>query len=542
MIIGMYSSKRSITWEETARARRHLETETGAIIKDWGGRLPFAFIYPNTYYIGMSNLGLQAVYAFLNRYEDILCERIFWEKETRQSCSTPLSIESQRPPADFAVLAFSLNYELDYFNIAPILKASGIPVYAEERDESHPLIIAGGPCITANPMPVAPFFDCLCIGEAEALLPAMLPVIREKITTKRWELLNSLAEVPGILVPQHGRDLPVKRLWAKHLDDFPVHSVVLTRNTEFNDMYLIEVQRGCAHGCRFCLVTGAYSPMRFRSAEKLIQQAQEGLQYRHRIGMMGPAVTDHPDIEEIMENLLQMGASISVSSLRLSSLNPRIIEMMVKGGLRSISLAPEAGSECLRTLIKKGLHEEQILQAINIAAEKGMQQIKLYFMIGLPGETDDDVQAIADLVTRGLSIASTRHRKTRLAINVSPFIPKAGTPFQWFPMASTDTLKHRIALLKELLAGRGIEIKHESPQWSEIQAVLSRGDMRLARVLAEMEQISLSGFRHSCARHDIDVEYFAHQLWQTTQKLPWSLIDSGIDLRRLIREFELSHK
>jgi len=542
MIIDMYSSKRSITWEETARARRHLEKETGAIIKDWGGRLPFAFIYPNTYYIGMSNLGLQAVYAFLNRYDNILCERIFWDKETRQSRSTTLSIESQRPPADFAVLAFSLNYELDYFNIAPILKASGIPVYAEERDGSHPLIIAGGPCVTANPMPVAPFFDCLCIGEAEALLPAMLPVIRENITAKREDLLSSLAEVPGILVPRLERSTPVKRQWAKNLDDFPVHSIVLTRDTEFSDMYLIEVQRGCAHGCRFCLVAGAFSPMRFRSAEKLIQQAKEGLQYRRRIGLVGPAVTDHPDIEEILENLLQMGASVSVSSLRLSSLNPRIIEMMVKGGLRSIALAPEAGSECLRTLIKKGIHEEQILQAIAIAAEKGMQQIKLYFMLGLPGETDSDVQAMADLVKRGLVTASSRHRRPRLAINISPFVPKAGTPFQWFPMESTGTLKNRIELLKELLAGSGIEIKHESPQWSEIQTVLSRGDARLAHVLAETEHISLSGFRHSCAKYGIDIEYFAHHLWQTSQKLPWSIINSGTDLRRLIGEFELSHK
>ncbi len=234
----MTSSKHSITWEEREKARQRLRKETGAIIKDWGGLLPFAFVYPNSYFIGMSNLGLQAIYGLLNSRNDALCERVFWDKENSEKGVLPLSVESQRPLTDFAVLAFSLNYEIDYLNLAPILKASGIPLYSTERDETQPLIIAGGPCITANPMPVVPFFDCLCIGEAEMILPAMLPILAEGISGNRDDLLKTLSNIPGVYVPRYNSDTPVVRQWLKKLDDFPVHSVVLTQDTELSDLYL----------------------------------------------------------------------------------------------------------------------------------------------------------------------------------------------------------------------------------------------------------------------------------------------------------------
>ncbi len=513
--------KHSITWEEREKARGRLERETGTVIKDWGGKLPFAFVYPNAYYIGMSNLGLQAIYGWLNYREDAVCERVFWDKENSEKRALPLSLESQRPLTDFAVLAFSLNYEIDYLNIAPLLKTSGIPLYSTERDEMMPLVIAGGPCITANPMPVAPFFDCLCIGEAEMLLPAMLPILSEGISGNREDLLKALAGVPGVYVPRHHEGTPIRRQWVRKLDDYPVHSIVLTQDTELSDLYLVEVERGCAHGCRFCLVSSAFSPMRFHSIESLLKQGEAGLKCRKRLGLVGPAVTDHPQIEELLERLLRMEAQLSISSLRLTSLTPEIMGQLIKGGMRSVALAPEAGSEYMRQAIKKGITEEQVLEAIRLAAEKGMQQLKLYFMVGLPEETDEDIQAIVDLTLEGKETIDKKRSKTRLSLNVSPFVPKAGTPFERLPMAPLEILQQRIGFLKNQLSHKGVQVKNESPQWSEVQSVLSRGDSSLARVLADIEKESLPAWREAIEKHQIDMYHFAHQKWEASQRAPW---------------------
>ncbi len=484
----------------------------------------------------MSNLGLQAIYGLLNSRDDAVCERVFWDKENSAKGALPLSVESQRPLTDFAVLAFSLNYEIDYLNLAPLLKASGLPLYSTDRDETQPLMIAGGPCITANPMPVAPFFDCLCIGEAEAILPAMLPILAAGISGHRPDLLKTLSKVPGVYVPRYNSATPVVRQWVKHPDDFPVHSIVLTQDTELSDLYLLEVQRGCAHGCRFCLVSRAFSPLRFHSLDPLIKQAEVGLKFRKRLGLVGPAVTDHPQIEELFTRLIKMGAQLSISSLRLTSLTPKILEQLIQGGMRSIALAPEAGSECLRQVIKKGITGKQVLEAISYAAEKGLQQLKLYFMVGLPQETDEDIQAIVDLTLSGKAIIDKKRGKTRLTLNISPFVPKAGTVFQWLPMAPLDILQHRIGFLKNQLAHQGIKINNESGPWSEVQAVLSRGDASLAGVLADIEQESLPAWRQSIEQHQVDVDYYAHQRWETQQKLPWSILQSDPQAEKLENE------
>jgi radical SAM superfamily enzyme YgiQ (UPF0313 family) len=239
---------------------------------------------------------------------------------------------------------------------------------------------------------------------------------------------------------------------------------------------------------------------------------------------MGPAVTDHPQIEELLTRLRDMGAQLSISSLRLTSLTPKIMEQLVKGGMRSVALAPEAGSECLRRTIKKGINETQILEAIRLASEKGMQQLKLYFMIGLPEETDDDIQAIVDLTLTGKRIIEEKHRKTRLTLNVSPFVPKAGTAFQRFPMAPINIIQNRISFLKNQLANKGIQIKNESPQWSEIQAVLSRGNSDLAAVLANTAKESLPVWREAIEKHHLNIDYLAHQKWEEDEAIPWEMI------------------
>jgi radical SAM superfamily enzyme YgiQ (UPF0313 family) len=506
-------------------SRQRLSREEGTIYKDWGGRLPIALVYPNSYYIGMSNLGIHAIYSFLNNHRDIVCERAFWEKEDWDNPQPTLSLESRRPLADFPILAFSVNYELDYFNIAPILKANGIPVYAAERDESHPLIIAGGPCIIANPMPLAPFFDCLCIGEAEAILPSMLPVLAEGLKGKRHELLVTLASVPGVYVPQSNPKSRIVRQWARNLDDFPVHSIVLTPDTELGDLYLIEIQRGCQWGCRFCLVSNAFHPIRFRSVDRLVAQAEVGLKYRTRLGLVGPAVSDHPRFEELLIRLKEMGAEISVSSLRIKPLHPLTLRELAKGGTRTVALAPEAGSERLRRVIKKGITEDDIRQAMHQVAEEKIKQVKLYFMIGLPTETDDDIVAIADLTLKCKAILDRRQIGSRLILTIASFIPKAGTPFERLPMEELPVLKRRLALLKSKLQPKGIQIKSESLDWSEVQAVLARGDAKLAEVLANVEKLSLSNWRQSVGKYNLDTNHYAHEKWDTTQELPWSIID-----------------
>ncbi len=513
-----------MSWDKVKESRERLARETGTIIKDWGGKLPVAIIYPNSYHIGMSNLGIQAIYRLLNDYPGIVGERAFREKEDK----TALSLESQRPLSDFAVLAFSVTYELDYFNIISMLKSAGLPLYARDRDESHPLVIAGGPCIMANPMPLAPFFDCLCIGEAEPILPALLPVLKEGLKGKRAELLKTLASLPGLYVPQFHDGRPVVRQWVRNLDDFPVHSVILTPDTELGDLYLIEIERGCQWGCRFCLAGHTFRPVRFRSIDNLLAQAEEGLKYRRRLGLVGAVVPDYPHFEELLSRLKQMGAELSVSSLRIKPLPTTLLKEMAKGGAETIVLAPEAGSERLRRVIKKGINEDDIIIAVNRVAEEGIKQLKLYFMIGLPTETDEDIEEMVKLTLKCKAILDSKQTGCRLTLSVAPFVPKAGTPFQWLPMAGLTTLKRSLSLLNNSLSSKGIKVKWESPAWSEVQAVLARGDVRVAEALAGMEEMSLAGWRRTMKEHHLDIDYYAHQKWNTTQELPWAILDSGV--------------
>jgi len=522
-------------WAEAGKARRRLSREKGAVIKDWGGRIPFVLIYPNSYYVGMSNLGMHAIYRLLNNYDKVVCERAFWEG--RDEALSLVSLESQRPLLDFAVLAFSISYELDYLNVAPLLKASGIPLYAAERDETHPLVIAGGPCIAANPMPLSPLFDLIGIGEAEAILPAMLPVLGEGIGGSRDELLEALASLPGVYAPQlHSGETRIARRWSRDLDEFPVSTAIVTPDTELGNLYLIEVERGCNWGCRFCLTSTAFRPMRVRSLDTILAQAEEGLKHRKRMGLVGASVLDYPRIEELLVRLRHMGAELSVSSLRIKPLPEMVLGETAKGGSLTIALAPEAGSQRLRRLIRKGFTEEDILEAMEKVARQGIRRLKLYFMIGLPSETDEDIEEIVKLTLKCKAILDRRHRGCRLSLNIAPFVPKAGTPFQWLPMAPIADVKKRLAMLKRSLQPKGIQIKAESPAWSQVQAVLSRGDARLAEVIAHVEDASLAGWRKAAEKHHLDVDYYAYQQWDTGQKLPWAVIDSGTKIEYLKSE------
>jgi len=532
-----------MSWDEIKKARQRLSREQGTTIKDWGGRFPIALIYPNSYHVGMSNLGVHAIYSLLNGYRQVVCERVFWERENGVQQRPALSLESQRPLSDFAALAFSISYELDYLSVAPILKTSGIPIYAADRNESHPIVIAGGPCLIANPLPISPFFDCLCIGEAEAILPAITTLLYDGVTGKRDDLLKALASIPGVYVPSVPTGAPVVRQWASQLDDFPIASSILTPDTELGDLYLIEVERGCNWGCRFCLTSQAFNPMRLRSIDRLIDQAKLGLKYRRRLGLVGAAVPDHPQIEELLIRLHEMGAELSISSLRMKPLSRIVLREMAKGGVRTIALAPEAGSQRLRQVIKKGISEDDILEAVDKVAEQKLKQLKLYFMIGLPSETDEDIEEIINLTLVCKNLLDRRQSGCRISLNVAPFVPKASTPFQWLPMAPLPILNRRLSRLKNSLSPKGIRLKWESPAWSQVQGILARGDAKLAEVLANAEEVSLSSWRKAVEKCHLDVDFHAHQRWDTSQELPWAIIDSGtqhaqleLELKRALSE------
>jgi radical SAM superfamily enzyme YgiQ (UPF0313 family) len=521
--------------EKKGRYDARLSREEGTVIKDWGGRLAVALIYPNTYYLGMSNLGIHAVYSLLNSQLRVVCERVFLDTTDKNA---PAAMESGRPLTDFAVLAFSISYELDYFNAVNMLKAAGIPLFAADRNESHPLIIAGGPCVTANPMPLAPFFDCFCAGDAEAIMPAMLPVLSSGIGGPRTDLLAALATLPGIYVPLIPPVKPVARQWAKNLDDFPVKTTVLTQETELGDSYLIEVERGCGRSCRFCLVGSNYSPVRFHHLDRILAEAKAGLNSRRRIGLVGPAVADHPQIMDIFYGLNKLRSEISISSLRLDTLTPMIVDELERGKVQTITIAPEAGSERLRTVINKGINEDRILKVADMLSGRRFTQVKLYFIIGLPSETEEDIEEIIRVATAFKERLERIPGGTRIIVNATPFVPKAATPFQWLPMASPETLDRRMGMLRSNLPLKGIKLNEESPAWSQVQGVLSRGDEKVAHVIAGMNEISLPAWRKAVDQHQLNVYHYANNKWDSSGKLPWSVIDSGMKEERLCSELE----
>ena len=516
-------------------ARERLARERGVTTKDWGNRIPVALVYPNTYYIGMSNLAMQTVYALFNAYPDIVCERAFVEPPTKGSrqAEPVVSLESQRSLSDFAVVGFTLSYEFDYFNMVQALKRSGIPTRSEQRDERHPLVIAGGACMLTNPAGVAPFLDAAIVGEGEELIPSLVAAWRDGLYGSREELLDELATIPGIYVPTRPPKFgAIERQWVHDISGTEAHSTVLTDDTELSNMTLIECARGCGRGCRFCIAGYVFRPPRYRPLEQLLSRVEHSLEHTKRVGLLGAAVADHPQLTDLVLGARDLGAEVSISSLRVDNLEPRMLGALAAGGTRTVTVAPEAGSERMRLAINKGCTEEQILEGASLVGEAGLQRFKLYFMIGLPGEDDDDVYAMAALGNRIKERLDRAGNGTRVVMSVSPTIPKPWTAYQYQVQSDPALIKRRQGILKQHLVP-GVEMRSDSPLTARVDDVLSRADARLADMLESMPDGSLASYRQAMRAHGLD----GPLPWEG-ERPPWFIVDVGMTERFLLREME----
>ncbi len=535
--------------------KRRLESEIGSQVKDWGGKVPVALVYPNIYYLGMSGLGFQTLYGMLNGDPAIACERVFLpDTEFGVSRETVLSVESQRPLGEFPLIAASVTYELDYMNLVAMFKGAGIPVLRDHRDEGDPIVIAGGPAPTLNPEPLSVICDAVAIGEAEPMLDALLDWARALPLMSRHEALKALSHVPGMYVPEvHDRHAGpgdgttpsgcspaasrIGRQWARDIDAFSTTSVVLTHETEFGDAYMMEVARGCGRQCRFCVAGFAFLPERERSLDHLLELARQGLRYRRKIALISAMVSDYSRIDDLALGLRSLGASFSCASLRADSLSETLVKCLADGGARSLTVAPEAGSQRLRDVINKGITEDDVLRAVALAAQHGMRAIKLYYMIGLPTETDEDVEAIVTLTERARAAAErTARRSIEVVCSVTPFVPKPQTPFQWAAMERLEVLDARAKYLRSQLGRRRIAFRMESPRLCRLETILSRGGKDVGHVLARLEEFTPTALERALSRSQVNIEALLGQL-DVAQPTPWARVDAGIRERYFQREW-----
>ncbi len=454
-----------------------------------------AWFYPNTYTVGMAGLGYQLVFRLLDADQDIAVFRGFTDME-------------EPGVRDAAIFGFTLSWELDFANIVSVLRKHNIPVSAQDRTDEHPIVFGGGPVLTANPEPFADIFDVVLLGDAEVAVPSFLAAYRDaRLLKSRRDQLLSLANADGIYIPQFYEveylpesdyagpvgaikptdgvpAMPRKKVFSPPAD-YIAHSIVLSPETAWGNMFLVEVVRSCPQECRFCLASFLTRPFRATNVDTLIGAIELGLKHTNKIGLLGPSVTEHPRFDEIAARLRgRENLSLSIASVRADTLTEEILSTLVSLGQKSVTIAIESGSERLREIMKKNLSEEEILHAVSLAEAAGLESIKFYGIAGLPHETQEDV----DETIRLMSQLKKKHKKLRFVLGISSFVPKAQTPFQW--NGRDRECGKKLEYLRKNLAKIGIDVRPESHNWSDIQALLSRGDRRLHPILKSVEENS----------------------------------------------------
>ena len=512
-----------------------------------------SLVYPNTYSIGMSNLGFHSIYAQINSRDDALCHRAFLPIGESNNYNV-YTLEADKHLNEYDIVGFSISFEMDYINIIKILESAGIPLFSEYRQ--MPLVMAGGPAATFNPEPLSPFVDFFVIGEGEEVIHEIMEKYKEFQNRGKPEILEALAQIKGVYVPsfynisydEEGKvenvesknyaQRKIRKRWVKDLNKFNTESVILTPYTEFKDMFLMEVSRGCGRNCRFCMAGYCYRVPRHRSIDKVLERAEFGSNHIGKIGLVGAAVSDYPVIDELAEKLVEKGIKFSVSSLRADTLREPLMNGLAFSGHKTLTIAPEAGSNRLRRIINKGITDEHVLSSVKLAHKYGIDNVKLYYIIGLPGETGDDINEMIEFLTflkdfiKGLG-----NKRGNLTISVNPFIPKPFTPFQWFGMESVKLLNQKIRLLQNRLSPKGIRVIFESPRLSQIQSALSRGDRQTGLLLYDVYKNGASTSAYKKAEiNGKGIKYYAHRFLRQEDVLPWEHIDLGLDKEYFILE------
>jgi len=550
-------------WQIVDRARKRRASEIALVNPPGGGDFHVALGYPNTYRVGMSHLGIQLIYAFLNAIPGVVCERFFLPDEDeldwyQQSGGTLFTLENQRPVSDFDVIAFTCAYEPDYVNILKLLEMAGLPLRQEEREDHHPLVLLGGAVTLLNPEPVADFFDFICVGEGEMMMEAMVDSLRETRGASRRERLLHLAEKAGFyvpsfyeptyrdgfytgLTPRHGVSPTVAKNYIDR-DLFArqdTHSVVLTEETEFGRSFLIEVSRGCPYICRFCTVGFSYPKVRWRSLEVLWRSIEKVRPYHPKVGLVSATVGNHPEIKELCKKLIEAEMPVGFSSLRSDQLPDEMIEAMVKSGARSMTLAPETGSEALRRSINKRFSDESYFDAAERAFRGGIQNLKMYSMVGLPNESEEDIEALVDLVQKTRKIQRRAGSSAaRITLGMGLFVPKPLTPYQWSAQLGVKEAKRRMQIVKRALGGLGgVRVTSESPRIATIEGLLARADRRMGKVLEEVRwDPRFPRFRKALKKHNLSFEQENYRKREPEEALPWGHIQASWPKDRLLKD------